>query len=121
MAEIQVQVVWVQLYIGKDKSGDVFEVPSGKSIDAFKKAVHQEAGNLLGHCRPFQLDVYNAGIKCPSEDEAPLSPWEGVPKDITGPRPLRVVAPQKKQGKNFMALSFLPDSTCSMHTLRTSQ
>jgi hypothetical protein len=32
--------VWVQLYIGKVKSGDVFEVPSGKNIGALKKAVH---------------------------------------------------------------------------------
>jgi hypothetical protein len=85
--------VWVQLYIGKDKSGDVFEVPSGNNIGALKEAVKEKRPNDLANCDAARLEVYNAGGEFPSEDEAPLRPGKAVPTGTTDENPLRVVAP----------------------------
>jgi Crinkler effector protein N-terminal domain len=94
----QTHVVWVQLYIGEEKSGNTFKVlvKATGNIDDLKEAVKEKRPNDLANCDAAQLAVYNAGSKCPSEEEDPLSPCEGVPKDTTCPRPLRVVAPAGK-------------------------
>jgi hypothetical protein len=87
--------VWVQLYIGTAKIGDVFKAKVGakEDIDDLKTAVYQVAEKLLEHCYAFQLDVYKAGIKLPPKEEVPLDPEEVVPAGTTGRNPLRVVAP----------------------------
>jgi hypothetical protein len=113
--------VWVQLYTGNGKNGRVFSIPFAnlggkKRIQELATAVYQAKDKSLGHCNAADLFVYKAGTGVPESKDVPLNSWDGVPKDTTGPDPLRVVAPEQQQGKNFMVLSFLPDYTCSMHT-----
>jgi hypothetical protein len=93
---IMADEVWVQLYIGEDKSGDVFDIDYvPNNVSALKKAVHQANGNSLGHCDARQLDVYKAGTQFPSKEEDKLRPGSIVPKDATDETPLRVLAPGK--------------------------
>jgi hypothetical protein len=97
--------VWVQLYIGKDKSGQVFPIEiaslSKDRINDLANAVHQANSNSLGHCDASQLFVYKAGTELPPKEEDPLRPSLIVPKDTTDENPLRVLAPEnKQQGKN---------------------
>jgi hypothetical protein len=106
--------VWVQLYIGENKCGDVFDIDHvPKNISALKKAVYDAMDKDLGHCDAARLYVYEPGAEFP-QDEALLSPWDDVPKDTTGPNPLRVVAPaiENRTGKNSMVISFPPECTC---------
>jgi hypothetical protein len=88
-------IVWVQLYIGNAKIGDVFPVRVGtkENIYDLKTAVYQVAAKSLRHCDAFQLDVYMAGTKLPPKEEVPLDPGEVVPTGTTSKNPLRVVAP----------------------------
>jgi hypothetical protein len=93
--------VWVQLYIGKDKSGDVFDIDHvPNNISALKKAVHQANSNSLGHCDASQLFVYKAGTESPRIEEVKLRPSSIVPKTTTDENPLRVLAPVNQSGKN---------------------
>jgi hypothetical protein len=91
--------IWVQLYIGEDKSGDVFKMGArgNQDIDDLKKAVHQARGKSLGHCDAADLLVYKAGTQFPSKEEDKLRPSSSVPKDTTDENPLRVVAPDLLQ------------------------
>ena len=106
--------VWVQLYVGKGKSGEVFDLePVPKNISALKKAVKAELLNDLAHCDAAQLVVYKYS---PDTEDSPkeqdkLWPDIAVPNDTSARTPLRVVAPaiENQQGKNFMVLSFLLD------------
>ena len=93
--------VWVQLYIGKDKSGQVFDIDHGSkiTISALKKAVYQASAKSLEHCDPRSLEIYEAGTEFPTE-EAPLRPGLNVPTGSTDEKPLRVVAPVNQSGKN---------------------
>ena len=92
--------VWVQLYIGKTKSGEVFSIhPVPNNVDHLKKQVYQDSDKVLGHCNAQHLVFYNQGTELPTE-EAPLNAWDGVPKDTTGQNPLRVVAPVNQSGRN---------------------
>jgi hypothetical protein len=77
--------VWVQLYIGNTKSGDVFKARVGakEDIDDLKTVVYQARHTSLGHCDAAHLDVYKAGTKLSPKEEVPLDPDEI----------LRVVAP----------------------------
>jgi hypothetical protein len=100
---IMAEEVWVQLYIGGDKSGRVFQVRlvgAKQNIDNLADAVHQANGKSLGHCDARQLDVYKAGTEFPTKEEDKLEPWWDVPKDTTGESPLCVLAP----GKNYHAV-----------------
>jgi hypothetical protein len=48
--------VWIQLYIGQDKSGDAFDVDHvPTNISALKKAVYQARDKSLGHCNAADL------------------------------------------------------------------
>jgi hypothetical protein len=103
--------VWVQLYIGEDKSGEVFSIqPVPKHIDDLKKAVHQAMDTSLGHCNVAHLLVYKAGTQFPSKEEDKLRPSSSVPKDTNDEKPVRVLAPANvnQQGKNFIMLSLPP-------------
>jgi hypothetical protein len=109
--------VWVQLYIGKDKSGrevksgDVFDIDHvPNNISALKKAVHQAKGKSLGHCDTADLVVYKAGTESPPKEEDELDPGEAVPTATTSKNPLRVVAPANlnQQGKNVAVCITLP-------------
>jgi hypothetical protein len=104
MAEIQVQVVWVQLYIGEAKCGEVFDIDHvPKNISALKKAVYDAMDKDLGHCNAARLVVYSTGTDFPKEEEVPLNAWDGVPKDTTGPNPIRVVAPDLLQHNTMVS------------------
>ena len=100
MAEIQVQVVWVQLYIGKAETGRAFSIAvdslPNHNVDDLTTAVKEKCPNVLAHCDAFQLTVYNPGGEFPKEDDK-LSPGKPVPTNTTDENPLRVVA---QAGKN---------------------
>jgi hypothetical protein len=95
--------VWVQLYIGEDKCGDVFDIDHvPKNISALKKAVYDAMDKDLGHCNAARLVVYNRGTGVPEGKEVPLRPGKAVPTGTTDENPLRVVAPaieENRQGK----------------------
>ena len=89
--------VWVQLYIGKDKCGDVFDIDHvPNAVDDLKKKVYQDRDKVLGHCSSQHLVVYDQGTKLPTE-EAPLKAREAVSPGTTYENPLRVVAPVGNQ------------------------
>ena len=93
--------VWVQLYIGKTKSGEVFSIhPVPNNVDHLKKQVYQDSDKVLGHCNAQHLVFYNQGTELPTE-EAPLRPGMAVPTGTTDENPLRVVAPVNQSGKNY--------------------
>ena len=115
MAEIQVQVVWVQLYIGKDKRGRVFGIDIAsldgkKRIQELATAVYQTTDKSLGHCNAADLVVYKAGTECPGEGEDELEPDIRVPNDTTDENPLRVVAPARKGNQQGTFKSSLPNN-----------
>ena len=89
--------VWVQLYIGNDKSGGAFpiEIASLRKdrIHDLAKAVYEAKDKSLGHCDAADLLVYKAGTDFPAEGEAPLGPGKAVPTGTTDENPLVVVAP----------------------------
>jgi hypothetical protein len=93
--------VWVQLYIGEDKSGRVFKMRVGanQDINDLAKALAEECKDDLGSIHYSKLRVYKAGIhmhtQFPPKEEDELDPWEAVPTDTTGKSPLRVLAPGK--------------------------
>jgi hypothetical protein len=90
--------IWIQLYVGKDKSGSVFDIDHvPKNISALKKAVAEERKDDVGSLHYSKLDVYNPGTEIPPKDEAPLRPGKAVPTGTTDENPLRVVAPPKQQ------------------------
>jgi hypothetical protein len=94
--------VWVQLYVGGDKSGDDFQVTANGSIniDGLKKAVYQANDKVLGHCNPPQLAVYKAATDVPPKEEDKLDPGDAVSEYTTknsSEHPLRVVAPDLPQ------------------------
>jgi hypothetical protein len=92
--------VWVQLYIGKTKSGEVFSIrPVPNNVDHLKKAAYAAKDKSLEHCNAADLVVYNAGTDFPKEEEVPLFPDDHVSIDTTARNPLRVVAPEKQPGK----------------------
>jgi hypothetical protein len=99
MAEENNIIVWVQLYIGEDKSCDVFKMRVGANhdIDDLKKAVHQARGKSLGHCDAADLVVYKAGTEFPTKEEDKLRPSLIVPTDTTDENPLRVLAPLSQE------------------------
>jgi hypothetical protein len=116
--------VWVQLYIGKDKSGRVFPIEiaslSKDRINDLANAVYEANNNVLGHCNAAQLVVYKAGTELPPKEEDPLDPGEAVPTDTTSKNPLRVLAPVNQQGKNLSCfLSLLV--TCYIATIGSDQ
>jgi hypothetical protein len=94
--------VWVQLYIGEDKSGRAFkiEVDVKGDFDDLANAVYEANNNFLGHCNAAQLVVYNTGTDLPRQEEVKLDPGDPVPKVTTSRNPLRVVAPATEDGKN---------------------
>jgi Crinkler effector protein N-terminal domain len=94
--------VWVQLYIGKDKSGDVFKIRVGanQDIDDLKKAVAKELKHDLHHIHYSKLLVFQAGTESPRNEEVKLRPSSIVPKTTTDENPLRVLAPVNQSGKN---------------------
>jgi hypothetical protein len=98
--------VWVQLYIGKDKSGRVFPIEIASlpkdRINDLADAVHQAKGKSLGHCNAADLVVYKAGTELPPKEEDPLRPSLIVPKDTTDENPLRVLAPAVKLNQQGM-------------------
>jgi hypothetical protein len=110
---IMTEEVWVQLYIGKDKSGRVFPIEiaslSKDRINDLADAVYEANGNSLGHCNAAQLVVYKAGTELPRKEEDPLDPWTKVPTDTIGEKPLCVVAPANvnQQGKNLSCFHYL--------------
>jgi hypothetical protein len=58
--------VWVQLYIGNDKSGRVFDIDHAPEyIGALTRAVHQARGKSLGHCDAADPLVYAPGTEQP--------------------------------------------------------
>jgi Protein kinase domain len=92
--------VWVQLYIGKDKSGrvlgiDIASLDGKKRIQELAEAVYnRKKDNALAHTHSDDLFVYKAGTECPAEGEEPLDPGDAVSKHTTSSKnPLRVVAP----------------------------
>jgi hypothetical protein len=101
--------VWVQLYIEKDKSGQVFDIEIASfprnRISVLARAVHQARGKSLGHCDAADLVVYKAGTEFPPKEEDKLDPGEAVPADTTSKSPLRVLAPAiaNQQGKNLLS------------------
>jgi hypothetical protein len=99
------EVIWVQLYIGKDKSGRAFkmEVDVKGDVDDLANAVYEANNNVLGHCNAAQLVVYKAGTELPPKEEDPLDPGEAVPTDTTSKNALRVLAPE--QSKNVRVLT----------------
>jgi hypothetical protein len=108
----QIHVVWVQLYIGEHTSGATFKIKAKNDgdIDDLKVAVKKERADDLAHCHAAKLMVYEF------KEEDILRPGIPVPRGTTDLTPLRVVAPVKHPGKDFMVISFLPYYTCSMHT-----
>ena len=87
----------VQLYVGEDKSGEVFDVPRCKNISVLKKAVIRDRADDLGQCHPSKVLVYKPGVKYPGNDNDKLSPGKPVPNGSTDENPLLVVAPAKEQ------------------------
>jgi hypothetical protein len=98
--------VWVQLYIGEDKCGDVFRLKMEVKhiIEDLKVAVYQARGKYLGHCDAASLFVYKAGTEFPPKEEDKLRPGKPVPKGNENPL-LRVVAPATLAGKNFSCVT----------------
>jgi Crinkler effector protein N-terminal domain len=97
MAEESNFIVWVQLYIGEDKGGDVFKmrVRANHDIDDLKKALAEECKDDLGSIHYSKLRVYKAGTEFPPKEEDRLRPSLIVPTDTTDESPLRVLAPGK--------------------------
>jgi Crinkler effector protein N-terminal domain len=90
--------VWVQLYIGNDKSRDAFRVKANRNIiiDDLKTAVYQAKDKSLGHCNAADLAVYKAGTDVPPKEDDKLDPGDAVSTHTTknsSKHPLRVVAP----------------------------
>jgi serine/threonine protein kinase len=120
------EVTWVQLYIGKDKGGDVFKIRVGanQDIDDLKKAVHQAKGKSLGHCNAADLVVYEAGTELPRKEEVKLRPSSIVPKNTTDENPLRVLAPAVKlnqQQQRQISLAHFRELLKRAHVTATEQ
>jgi hypothetical protein len=95
--------VWVQLYIGEDKSGRAFkiEVDGKGDVDDLANAVYEANNNVLGHCNEAQVVVYNPGTEIPLNEGDKLDPGDAVSEHTTSSKyPLRVVAPANQSGKN---------------------
>ena len=106
--------VWVQLYVGEDKSGHVFPIEIASlakdRIHELTEAVKDKRPNRLAHCDAADLAVYNPGTEFPRNEEDKVDPGDDVSEyTTTSKNPLRVVAPEnKQQGKNLWCfLSFL--------------
>jgi hypothetical protein len=98
--------VWVQLYIGQEKSGDdpfgVYDF-SG-NVDQLKVAVKEKCSNTLSHCDAASLKVYTPGTKVPIlEGTTSIDPGGEVPKGTNSKGPLIVVAPEKQQQHNMVS------------------
>jgi Crinkler effector protein N-terminal domain len=101
-----VKRVWIQLYIGDEKSGKAFkiEVNDNDDIDDLSEAAKKKCRTALEHCDAARLDVFKAGTKYPPEEKDKLSPGKTVPLDTTDEMALLVVAPPMKApepGKNL--------------------
>jgi Crinkler effector protein N-terminal domain len=92
--------IWIQLYVGKDKSGSVFKIRVGanQDIDDLKKAVAEERKDDVGSLHYSKLDVYNPGTEIPLNEGDKLDPGDAVSEHTTSSKnPLRVVAPDLLQ------------------------
>lgn len=110
--------VWIQLYLGQEKSGDVFgiSVPVN-NIDSLRKAVKEECKPKLDYCAASDLVVYAAGTDVPiPEGTESLDPWDTVPTNSTGPMPLIVVAPQKEVSSVVSSFNLRPHSPQFSHS-----
>ena len=100
------QSVWIQLYLGTEKSGSVFELRQIlNNVNDLKEEVKKRRSNTLRHVDDTGLKVYRAGTPVPvPKGTDPLEPWKPVPTNTTGPAHLIVIAPvqveqQPQQGK----------------------
>jgi Crinkler effector protein N-terminal domain len=92
--------VWVQLYIGKKKSGeDPFQVrvAVNSNINDLKEAVKEKRSNALATCDAADLLVYKLVIVDNKNEKVKLDPRDPVPMDMdTKEKPLVVVAPARE-------------------------
>jgi Crinkler effector protein N-terminal domain len=98
--------VWVQLYIGKKKSGeDPFQVrvAVNSNINDLKEAVKEKRSNALATCDAADLLVYKLVIVDNKNEKVKLKPGNAVPTGTTDDHPLIVVAPDLPQHNTMVS------------------
>ena len=101
------KTVWVQLYIGKKKSGeDPFQVrvAVNSNINDLKEAVKEKRSNALATCDAADLLVYKLVIVDNKNEKVKLKPGNAVPTGTTDENPLVVVAPPQGQTQTNQAM-----------------